>query len=97
MLNKKSLFNFVYAIALVGAVISCFDILNELLNVVQLYNVEINNTITVYIEAGYRIHYFKYLFSYTFRSGVMSFVANMGILLMCHFLDAKCKNSAEGE
>lgn len=46
-LNKKSLFNFVYAIALVGAVISCFGILNELLNVVQLYNVEINNTITV--------------------------------------------------
>ena len=51
----------------------------------------------VYIEAGYRIHYFKYLFSYTSRSGVMSFVANMGILLTCHFLDAKCKNSAEGE
>lgn len=174
MLNKKSLFNFVYAIALVGAVISCVGILNEFLNIAQLYGVQIPNTITMEKEkffepfffyllafiiaavaivilllhlfgilklnkkyvnmillvacmvllvmsfvflyflryfyeysreyqgvhvsvAEYRLDYFNYLIYYTFRSGVMSFVANMGILLTCHLLDAKCKNNAEGE
>ena len=41
MLNKKSIFNFVYAIALVGAIISCVGILSELLNIAQLYRVKV--------------------------------------------------------
>lgn len=157
MLNKKSLFHFVYAIALVGAIISCVGILNEFLNIVQLYGVYISGTITVkyqnyfeplcfYLaafiisafsvflllrqlfgkskinktfanvmiamactillimsfaflfvlkgEGSYvreRLEYFNYLHYYTFRSGVMSFVANMGIILVCNRLDAKYK------
>ena len=39
MLNKKSIFNFVYAIALVGMVLSCVSILSEFLNIAQLYRV----------------------------------------------------------
>ena len=164
MLNKKSLFNFVYAIALVGAVMSCFGILNEFLNVAQLYGIDVTNLmffkgenylepfffyllaflvsavavttlilhllgvlkldktlvsiilavacavllvmsfILVYILRysseyfkNYHLSYSKYLVYYTFRSGVMSFVANAGILLGCHLLDAKCKNATEGE
>ena len=41
MLNKKSVFNFVYAIALVGAIISCIGILSEFLNIAQLYRVKV--------------------------------------------------------
>jgi hypothetical protein len=178
MLNKKSLFNFVYAIALVGAVMSCFGILNEFLNVAQLYGITVSdmnsfkeenyfepfffyllaflvsalavttlllhlfgvtrvfgkinlnkkNVVIVlalscavllimsfvfifflryYYEytspygngsvQHYKLAYYDYLVYYTFRSGVMSFVANAGILLGCHLLDAKRKNATEGE
>lgn len=170
MLNKKSLFNFVYAIALVGAVMSCFGILNEFLNIAQLHGIRIPNTqsftnqgyfepfffyllaflvsalavtalllhlfgitnvfgkinlnkktvniilasacavllvmsfVFVFIlryyneySNDYRLAYYDYLVYYTFRSGVMSFVANAGILLGCHLLDAKRKNATEGE
>ena len=37
MLNKKILFNLLYAIALVGAILTCIDMLTEFLNVAQLY------------------------------------------------------------
>lgn len=43
MLNKKTLFNGVYALALFGAITSCFGILNELLNLIQLYDKAIDN------------------------------------------------------
>ena len=39
----------------------------------------------------YLIQYFDYMVYYTFRSGVMSFVANVGILLVCNLLDGKRK------
>ena len=41
----------------------------------------------------YFIGYFNYLVYYTFRSGVMSFVANMGILLLCHLVEAKSEKA----
>ena len=160
MLNKKSLFNFVYAIALVGAILSCVGILNEFLNIAQLYGVNITNTAEIvkdgyfkpfifyllaFLISGfavtmlvlhllgklkyskktvdiillsacaallllsfilvfvlrkyssfsdkYFIGYFNYLVYYTFRSGVMSFVANMGILLLCHLVEAKSEKA----
>ena len=158
MLNKKSLFNLVYAIALVGAIMACVGILNELLNVLQLRGVLVQNTVNMKEETFmepflfyliaflvsavavaflllymlgkinkiavnsvlaaacavmlvlsfvfivvirepssskkdylYLIQYFDYMVYYTFRSGVMSFVANVGILLVCNLLDGKCK------
>ena len=164
MLNKKNLFNLVYAIALVGAIMSCVGILSELLNVLQLRGVLVQNTVNMKEETFmepflfyliaflvsavavaflllymlgkinktavnsvlaaacaimlvlsfvfivvirepssskkdylYLIQYFDYMVYYTFRSGVMSFVANAGILLGCHLLDAKRKNATEGE
>ena len=155
MLNKKSLYHLVYAISLVGAILSAVGIFNEFLNVLQLKGVSITNT--VYMEHGtfrdqflfyflaflistaaitflilhligkvkvapktvntvlitacallfvlsfvfiyvlrvhvegaeYRLSYFGYLQSYTLRSGVLSFVANIGILLGCSALDKK--------
>lgn len=158
MLNKKSLFHFVYAIALVGAVMSCIGILNEFLNILQLYNISIIGTIYVaykaylaplffYLSAfivsafaitlfclqlfektkldkktvniliavacgvllimsfvfifvlkkDTKLEYFNYLHYYTFRSGVMSFVANMGIIFACNWLEEKCKKKQEAE
>jgi hypothetical protein len=158
MLNKKSLYNMVYAIAFVGVVLSCIGILNEFLNISQLGGVKIINTITIkketffvpfffylfafvisaisiafivlnlfgvlkinkkivnitilvscvvlfissfvllfffreYIERSdlYQINYFDYLIYYTFRSGIMSYIANMGIILTCNIIDSKCK------
>ena len=158
MLNKKNLFNFVYAIALVGAIMSCVGILSELLNVLQLRGVLVQNTVNMKEETFmepflfyliaflvsavavtflllymlgkinktavnsvlaaacaimlvlsfvfivvirepssskkdylYLIQYFDYMVYYTFRSGVMSFVANVGILLVCNLLDGKRK------
>ncbi len=43
MLNKKQIFNIVYAIALVGAITACFGILNEFLQVSQLYGSGVSN------------------------------------------------------
>lgn len=159
MLNKKSLFNIVYAIALIGAVMACIGILNEFLNVAQLYEMDIVNTYTFtekefwipflyyffafvisafavamvilhilnvqkerrivnisfiaacgtlfvmsivlvyflrsYSEyyAEYRLWYYDYLIVYSFRSGVLSFIANMGIILFCNRIDAKSKTA----
>lgn len=160
MLNKKSIFNFVYAIALVGAILSCIGILNEFLNIAQLYATYVVNTVELtkarYFEPFvfyllaflvsafavtmlvlhlfgmlklnkrtvdiillsacavllimsfvivfvlrnsssssklYTMPYFNYLVYYTFRSGVMSFVANMGILLLCHLMEAKSEKA----
>ena len=163
MLNKKSLFNIVYAIALIGAVMACIGILNEFLNVAQLYEMDIVNTYTFtekefwipflyyffafvisafavamvilhilnvqkerrivnisiiaacgtlfvmsivlvyflrsYSEyyAEYRLWYYDYLIVYSFRSGVLSFIANMGIILFCNRIDAKSKTAPAEE
>ena len=172
MLNKKSLFHFVYAIALVGAIMACIGILNEFLSIAQLHGVAINNTITLkkesyfepfffyllafLVSAGavavlllhlfeivkldrktvniillsacgvllvmsfvflyflgyhykwtdyfsketgesYRIEYFNYIIYYTFRTAVMSFLANMGVVLACHLIDGKCNKAKEPE
>ena len=161
MLDKKSLFNFVYAIALVGAVMSCIGILNEFLNISQLYKITITSMITMkgesyfvpfffYLVAFiisafavtlvifrllgnsklnkanvnavlfvaciilllmsfvfilflrkyskfYYLPYSKYLFYYTFRTGVMSFVANMGVILVCNLVDEKNKKVQQAE
>ena len=43
MLNKKTLFNFVYALALVGAITTCVGLLNEVLNLANLFNMSVPN------------------------------------------------------
>ena len=48
MLNKKTLFNGVYALALFGAITSCIGILNELLNLLQLYDRTVINLLNTY-------------------------------------------------
>ena len=152
MLNKKTLFNGVYALALFGAITSCIGILNEFLNLAQLYDVYVIDAydfvgeyfwvpfffylitfvictfavtlqilfvlgkhernrifslnisiiascaivfllslIFVYILRGdnHSLKYFKYLINYTFRSGVMSFIASMGVILICNIIEIK--------
>lgn len=46
MLNKKTLFNVVYAIGLVGIFMSCIGFLNEFLTVEQLYGISVTNLAT---------------------------------------------------
>ena len=168
MLNKKSIFNFVYAIALVGAIISCIGIFSELLNIAQLYRVKVYDSYIMGTESQYftksflfylfafiisastvalmllslfgkiklskksvniiisvacavlfimslvlifvlrykfkseyygctsSLENFNYLTYYTFRTCIMSFVANAGIVVACNVLNEKCKkNDAE--
>ncbi len=162
MLNKKFMFNIVYAIALIGAVLACIGILNEFLNVAQLHNIHVPNTYTfseekfwipflyyffafiisafavtmvilqilnvlkerrlvnisiiaacgtlflmsvvlVYLLRTastyheYNLSYYKYLMIYSFRSGILSFIANMGIILFCNRIDGKSKTSPAEE
>ncbi len=47
MLNKKTLLPLIYAIALVGAIVSCVGILTEFFNIAQLYNAKILDTIHI--------------------------------------------------
>ena len=170
MLNKKSILNFVYAIALVGAIISCVGILSELLNIAQLYRVQVYNENTMSSELPYYAYSFlfyivaflisasavalmilnllkegilskkavnigicaacavlfimsfvifyvlrykpgegfyythitasiasmNYVTYYSFRTCIMSFIANAGIVVACNILNEKCKkNDAE--
>ena len=168
MLNKKSIFNFVYAIALVGAIISCIGILSEFLNIAQLSRVRVYDSYIMGTEYQYftksflfylfafiisastvalmllslfgkiklskknvniiisvacavlfimsliiifvlrhkfksgrdgctsSLESFNYLTYYTFRTCIMSFVANAGIVVACNILNEKCKkNDAE--
>jgi uncharacterized membrane protein len=155
MLNKKSLFNIVYAIALIGAVSACVGFLSEFLNVAQLHGMNVTGTytfegkgfwipllyyffafvictfattmvilhilnvlkdrsmvnISIIVACGivflmslvliyfiryyndryqyYYLSYYRYLINYTFRSGALSFIANMGIILFCNIIDSK--------
>lgn len=151
MLNKKSIFNIVYAIALFGAFTSCVGILNELLNFGQLFGSEVNDmyeftsksfwipfvyyfisfiisavTITflilhlinkfnckylnsliiisclilfilsltliyLFLDGWYLMQYYEYLIVYTLRSGIMSFIANMIVIVLCNSIDKKSK------
>lgn len=164
MLNKKSVFNMVYAVALVSAITSCFGFLNELLNIAQLYKINILNTVYMKGDAykepmffysaafaisaiavaflllqlvwgnkrygdvikivcnvmlvvacalmialsfgyvfsaryvgvskeHYNIKYFDYMVYYTIRSGVMSFVASIAVILGCNLIDARSKKA----
>jgi uncharacterized membrane protein len=164
MLDKKSLFNIVYAIALIGAAMACIGMLNEFLNVAQLHDIYVKNTYTftekefwipflyyffafvisafavtmvilhilnvlkerrkvsisiiaacgtlflmsiilVYFLRSvsdsnyyeYRLSYYGYLIVYSLRSGVLSFIANMGIILFCNRIDDKSKTSLAEE
>ena len=75
MLNKKSIFNFVYAIALVGMVLSCVSILSEFFNISQLYGVNIDgNYILSPEEKYYGVSYFFYLFAFIISSSVAVFI-----------------------
>jgi hypothetical protein len=75
MLNKKSIFNFVYAIALVGMVLSCVSILSEFFNISQLYGVNIDgNYILSPEEKYYAVSYFFYLFAFIISSSVAVFI-----------------------
>ena len=55
MLNKKTLFNGVYALGLFGAFTSCFGILNELLNLAQLYGKGVGDLLGKYAEKEFWI------------------------------------------
>ena len=161
MINKKTVFQFVYAIAFVGTILSCIGILNELLNIAQLYGLCIGGSVG-YIKKGdyfvpfafylaafvisalvalllvlrtcgaikrskktvsvlvlvacavlialsvvfifviregeitYRhgnLKYFNYMHYYAFRTVVMSFVANAGIVWVCDLVDGKRKKA----
>ena len=48
MLNKKTVFNIVYGLALVGVISGCFGMLNEYLNVAQISGRAISNVIGRY-------------------------------------------------
>lgn len=157
MLNKKSLFNIVYAIAMIGAAMACIGMLNEFLNVAQLHDIYVVNAhtfneedywipllyyffafvisafavtmvilhilnvlkerrivnISIIAACGtlflmsfvlvyllrygggnyyeYILQYYDYLIIYSLRSGVLSFIANMGIILFCNRIDDKSK------
>ena len=159
MLNKKTLFNFVYALALVGAITTCVGFLNEVLNLANFFNMSVHNlndfwgknyweqlilflvafllsalaTVAVifdlirvltretthsrlvmlgipivcvillaismvfvfflrylsYSGKELRVSNYNYLQIYALRSGVMSFLASMGIIWTCNFIENK--------
>ena len=159
MLNKKTLFNFVYALALVGAITACVGFLNEVLNLTNLFDMEATNLsafhgkdyteqlilfliafllsalataavifdlirvltretthsrlvmlglpivcaillvtpliLTLFLRGfssyfdTYFISNYDYLQIYALRSGVMSFLASMGIIWTCNFIENK--------
>lgn len=162
MLNKKTLFNLVYAVALVGAFMTCIGFLNEFLTVGQLYGMGVDNLATfkentfwtpfwfyflsflvatatvvlltlrltnilkcnprvvnlcavaacvillilsftfpfkvrVYMEYSEKwgIGYYSYMNYYTLRSGVMQFVGNMAVILVCHLIQWKQEKHRE--
>lgn len=64
MLNKKTLFNGVYAVALFSAISTCFGIFNELLNIMQLYDKEIVNLLNSYKNEDFFIPFFYFLLTF---------------------------------
>ncbi len=47
MLNRKSILNTVYAFSLIGLIVSCFSVLNEIFQILQINKIEIHNTYTL--------------------------------------------------
>ncbi len=65
MLNKKAVFNIVYAVALFGAITSCIGILNELLNLAQVCNKGIDNLIAEYTREKFLIPFRYHLVAFS--------------------------------
>ena len=81
MLNKKTLCHIVYAIALVGAITSCFGILNELLNLVPFYDLSIKNTYSFKAE-DFWIPFYFYLIAFV----ICAFAVTMIVLYISGIL-----------
>lgn len=73
MLNKKQIFNIVYAVALIGAVTSCIGILNELLQVVQLHEVRVTDFVT-FKNDKFWIPFWFYLIGFLIGAAAVVFV-----------------------
>ena len=160
MLNKKTVFNFVYAIGIIGLITTCIGFLNEIMGLVQLMcGIIVENLwgagwretvifcfylVTFFISAFVAtvvilkrfgtlkwkkanliciiccavmlvlslalvyilmrktsqypqyLNYRYYTFSYTLRTGAMSFIAYFGIVLGCDIIEKRCnKKQAE--
>ena len=85
MLNKKTLFNTVYSIALFGAITSCIGILNELLNLIQLYNKGISSLIGQYSWESLSIPFVYHLVAFI----LCTFTVIMIILHVTNILKEK--------
>lgn len=64
MLNKKTLLPIVYAIALVGAIVSCVGILTEFFNIAQLYNANILRAAILVEKSTYFVPFTFYLLAF---------------------------------
>jgi len=47
MLNRKMILNTVYAFSLIGLIVSCFSVLNEIFQILQIHDITITNTYTL--------------------------------------------------
>ncbi len=85
MLDKKTLFNGVYALALFGAITSCIGILNEFLNIVQLYDKRIENLLSRYNEKDFLIPFIYLLVTFI----LCAFTVTVLILYLTNVLKGK--------
>ena len=83
MLNKKNLFNVVYAIAFFSTITSCFGFLNELLNLVDLYDKRVGGLTDPYNGEG-----FSTVFTYLLISFCLCALTTI-VLLVCMKSTAK--------
>ena len=77
MLNKKHVFNIVYAVALIGAIMACFGIFNEFLQVLQLKGVMVENFI-IYDKRNFWISFIYFLTAFLLGSTSV-------VLILLHF------------
>ena len=77
MLNKKSLFHFVYAIALVGAIMACIGILNEFLSIAQLYGITVEDALS-FKKESYFEPFFFYLLAFLISAGAVTVISALG-------------------
>ncbi|MBE6585620.1 MAG: hypothetical protein E7645_03735 [Ruminococcaceae bacterium] len=83
MLNKKTLFNLVYAVALVGAFMTCIGFLNEFLTVEQLYGVGVNDLVTFKGETFWEPFWFYLLCFVISTSAVALLILRVTGVLKC--------------
>ena len=83
MLNKKTLFNMVYAVALVGAAMTCIGFLNEFFTVEQLYNVGVNNLTTFRGETFWAPFWFYLLSFLVSTAAVVLLILRIVGILKC--------------